>query len=269
MRYTMKIAAVVLPGLLLSGACLSHAALWGRGKLPAPGTPAPITVDGRLADWPPGETYDAVGLRFRAANDGENLYLSVSAHETAAKAILTGEIRQDVILWFYDRNARDWGLRLPFGALGVPVQGLPTGSVKPELLIVEGTAVSTSPLPANIEFGGEIPGRVPIYELKIPLALIKDWKNGVGLDFITAYASAELEQRMREIFEKAGAQGDGQARAGMRPPAASAGRGGGKMGGGKRGGGRGGPGTRREFPSPLEIKLSVAPGAADKGNTAP
>lgn len=263
MATIFKAAAFAMPALLQLSVCSSHAAIWGRGKLPAPRNPAPITADGRLADWPPGETYDASGLRFRAANDGENLYLSVSAHEAGAKAILTGEIRQDVTLWFYDGNARDWGLSLPFGAIGVPMQGLPAGAIKPELLEVEGTIVSTSPLPANIEFGGEIPGRVPIYELKIPLALIKAGEDGFGLDLISAYASEELEQRMRERFEKAGAQGDGQAgaRAGMRPPGASGGRGGGRMGGGKHGGGsgagRGGGRNRPEFPSKLEIRLSV------------
>jgi len=265
MKNTLKTASVMLPALLLYCAGLSHAAIWGRGKVPAPRSQAPITVDGRLSDWPPGETYDASGLRFRALNDGESLCLSVSAHEAGAKALLTGEIRQDVALWFSDGKTRVWGLRLPFGALGVPVHGLPAGTVEPELLKVDGTAVSTSPLPANIEFGGEIPGRVPIYELKIPLAMLKSDDSRIHLDFVTSYASADLEQRMKERFEKAAERGGGQAgaRPGLKPQGGMSGRGGGKMGGGKRGGGsgggRGGARTRPEFPSTLEIRLSVQP----------
>lgn len=266
MRNTLKTAAVALPVLLQFCFCLSHAAIWGRGKLPAPWSQVPITIDGIISDWPPGETYDASGLRFRAVNDGESLYLSVSAHEAGAKAILTGEIRQDIALWFSDAKTHVWGLRLPFGALGAPVQGLPAGAVEPELLKIDGTIVSTSPLPANIEFGGEIPGRVPIYELKIPLGMLKPTGGGIRLDFVTAYASAELEQRMKEKFDKAAERDGGQAetRTGMKPQGGLSSRVGGKMGGGKRGGGSGGGGRggsrqRPEFPSPLEIRLSVQP----------
>ena len=75
------------------------------------------------------------------------------------------------------------GLRLPFGALGVPVEGLRPGNIEPVLLKPEGTAISTAPLPAGMEFGGEIPGRVPIYELKIPLAMLKTGRNSIRLDF--------------------------------------------------------------------------------------
>lgn len=249
--------------MLLYCTCLSNAAIWGRGKVPAPRNQAPITVDGSISDWPPGETYDASGLRFRALNDGESLYLRVSAHEAGAKAILTGEIRQDVALWLLDGKTRAWGLRLPFGALGVPVQWMPAGAVKPELIKVDGTTVSTSALPANIEFSGETPGRVPIYELKIPLAMLKPDDGKIRLDFVTSYASPDLERRMKERFDKAAERGGGQAgaRSGMRPQGGLSGRGGGKMGGGKRrsGGGRGGARTRPEFPSPLEIHLSVQP----------
>jgi hypothetical protein len=265
MKKTLKTAAVLMPGLLQFCACLSQAAIWGRGKVPAPRARTAITVDGSISDWPPGETYDASGLRFRAINNGENLYLSVSAHENGAKAILTGEIRQDVTFWFYDGKIRSWGLRLPFGNLGVPVEGMPAGSIEPELLRTEGTAVSTSPLPANIEFGGEIPRRVPIYELKIPLAVLKAGENSISLDFNASYASAELEQRMKERFIKASAQrgsGRDNAHAGMKPQGGLSGRGGGKMGGGKRGGGsRGGSKPQPEFPSPMEIQLSILPGA--------
>ncbi len=259
MRNTFKTAAVVLPALLQFCSCSSHAAIWGRGKLPAPWSQVPITVDARISDWPPGETYDISGLRFRALNNGENLYLSVSAHEAGAKAVLTGEIRQDVTLWFYDGKIRSWGLRLPFGNLGVPVDGMPAGSVEPELLKTEGTAVSTSPLPANIEFGGEVPGRVPIYELKIPLAIIPAGENSISLDFSASYASAELGQRMKEKFDKAAARGGGQdsAQAGMKPLGGLSGRGSGKRGSGKRGGSRPQP----EFPSPMEVQLSILPGA--------
>jgi len=265
MKNTLTAASVLLPALLHLCSCLSQAAIWGRGKVPASWTQSPITVDGRLSDWPPGETYDSSGLRFRAINDGENLYLSVSAHEAGAKAILTGEIRQDVTLWFSDAKIRTWGLRLPFGALGVPLtNGMPSGSIMPELLKAEGTNISTSPLPANIEFGGEIPGRVPIYELKIPLAMLKTADNGIPLDFTTAYISAELEQQMKERFIKATAREPGQnsPRTGIKPQGGMSGRGGGKMGGGKHGGGgRGAARAQPEFPSPLEINLTVLPDA--------
>ena len=75
---------------------------------------------------------------------------------------------------------------------------------------------------------------------------------------------------MKERFQKAaerrsGAQGGPPE--GMTPQGGMSGRGGGKMGGGMRGGGkggaggRGGSGAQPEFPSPMEIRLSVLPGA--------
>jgi len=274
-KMAFKLVFILLPALLAAVcAGTARAAIWGRGKLSAPWSQAAIAVDGEISDWPPGETYDASGLRFRALNDGESLYLTVSAHEAGAKAVLTGEIRQDVTLWFLDGKTRALGLRLPFGNLGLPWEnGLQAGSIEPELLTAEGAAVSTAPLPGNIEFGGEIPGRVPIYELKIPLALLKTADGKIALDFTTAYASPELERQMKERFQKAaerrsGAQGGPPA--GMKPQGGMSGRGGGKMGGGMRGGGkgggggRGGSGAQPEFPSPMEIQLSVLPVAGQQ-----
>jgi len=272
MKVIFKKVVILLPALLAAvRADPARAAIWGRGKVSAPWSNAAIAVDGKISDWPPGETYDASGLRFRALNDGESLYITVSAHEAGARSVLTGEIRQNVTLWFLDGKTRALGLRLPFGNLGLPWEnGSSAGSIEPELLTTEGTAVSTAPLPGNIEFGGEIPDRVPIYELKIPLALLKTIGGKIALDFTTAYASPELERQMKERFRKdaerrSGAQ-SGQS-AGMKPQSGMSGRGGGKMGGGMRGGGkgggggRGGSGAQSEFPSPMEIQLSVLPGA--------
>lgn len=260
MKNTITAAALLLPVLLEIFSRLSLAAIWGRGKIQAPWGRTIITVDGRISDWPAGETYDVSGLRFRAQNDGDNLYLNVSAHEAGAKAVLTGELRQDITLWFSDGKTRLWGLRLPFGVLGVPLAAMSSPSIAPELLKMEATAISTSPLPSNIEFAGEFPGRVPIYELKIPLAMLSTADNAIRLDFITSYASSELEQQMKESFLKTAARGSGldSARAGMKQQGGMSGRGGGKRGGG---GGRGGSGPQREFPSPLEIQLTVLPGA--------
>ncbi|HBW24027.1 MAG: hypothetical protein A2X28_03615 [Elusimicrobia bacterium GWA2_56_46] len=272
MKVIFKKVVILLPALL-AAVCAgpARAAIWGRGKVPAPWSNAAIAVDGKISDWPPGETYDASGLRFRALNDGESLYITVSAHEAGARSVLTGEIRQDVTLWFLDGKTRALGLRLPFGNLGLPWENGPSaGSIEPELLTTEGTAVSTAPLPGNIEFGGEIPGRVPIYELKIPLALLKTVGGKIALDFTTAYASPELERQMKERFQKAAERRSGAQSgpsAGMKPQSGMSGRGGGKMGGGMRGGGkgggggRGGSGAQPEFPSPMEIQLSVLPGA--------
>jgi hypothetical protein len=211
---------------------------------------------------PSGETYDMSGLRFRALNNGESLYLTVSAHEAGAKAVLTGEIRQDVTIWFLAGKTRAWGLRLPFGSLGVPWEnGMPAGTIEPEQLTAGETAVSTAPLPGNIEFGGEIPGRVPIYELEGPAVLAETGNGGIAPDFITSYASADTGAADEREIPESRRWGGGQdsPRPGMKPQGGMSGRGGGKMG---RGGGRGNGGTRGgsrrqpEFPAPMEIEIS-------------
>jgi len=256
------------------------AGLWGRGKIPAVWAGKAITVDGNTSDWSSSEAYEKSGLSFKALNDGENLYLSISAHETGADQILSGTTRQDVSIWFLNGKSRDWGVRLPFGDLGdSEARNGSSGTPDPELIVSSGVVISTGVLPVEVKFDGDISSRVPLYELKVPLSSLKPANGRVSVDFVTAYASPELESSMKEKYADAakkfsasrlsseshssfsgdmpqsdptqgGMSGGGMSRGGGRMH-------GGMKGGGRHGGSRGGVRQPPELPEPVNMQLSV------------
>lgn len=287
-----QLACLLLPAALLACPQVSRAGLWGRAKLDAAPAESPVTVDGRTADWPVTEPYEKSGLTFKAINDGENLYISISAHEKEAKEILSGEARQDVTVWFLDGKARVAGLRLPFGKLGASDGPAAQQPPEPEFLALNGVTVSTGPLPPNAEFDGEISSRAPGYEFKLPLGALKIADGKVLADFETAYASEELKRKMLEKLTAAAGHGAPGARPGGseesfgqrgRPQGAppqsgiGGGMGGGTMGGsrplqegtppaggpqgsgGAHGMGDAGPGQLQpELPNTISVKLSIS-----------
>ncbi|HAT71699.1 MAG TPA: hypothetical protein DCS63_02655 [Elusimicrobia bacterium] len=66
------------------------------------------------------------------------------------------------------------------------------------------------------------------------MAMLKTGRNSIRLDFTASYVSAELGQRMKERFTQAA---------------------------GQRAAGQSGARAQPEFPSPLEISLTVLPDA--------
>ncbi len=273
----LKTAGGLLLAALLACPQASQAGLWGRAKLQAAPAASAIAVDGRLSDWPASEPCEKDGLAFKAVSDGKDLYLSVSAHEGGAKAILSGGARQDVTFWFLDGKTRSFGVRLPFGRTET-AGGQPPA---PEFLTVSGASVSTSALPGNIEFDGEISSRAPAYELKIPLDSLKPDEGKVSADFETSYASEELKQELLQKLSSARREGPGGRRPAMEGQGSGrgsgrpqGGMGGGMMGGGAppqggmppAGGSQGfsGPGGEAgsapaapELPGTITVKLSV------------
>ncbi len=237
------------------------AGLFGRDKLQASRADKAITVGGILSEWPVvADTFEKNGLRFRAANDSENLYISVSAHESSAKTILSGQARQDVTFWFLAAKTRTVGLRLPYGKLGVPQgPGIPKPP-EPEFLASGSPIIPSTIMPQGFDMG-QLTGRYPAFELKIPLKELLTVEGKVSLDFETSYASADLKKKMREKSDEAGKRFQSQDGKG---PGAGNGphgmRGGGGMppqgSGGPPRGGPDGSGTP-ELPDTITVKILI------------
>lgn len=242
------------------------AGLLGREKLQAVRADKAIVVDGILSEWPVvADTFEINGLRFRAAYDSKNLFISVSAHESSAKMVLTGQARQDVTFWFLAAKTRTVGLRLPYGKLGVPQGPEIPKSPEPEFLASGNAIIPSTTIPQGIEIMGQLTDRYPAYELKIPLNELLTAEGKVSLDFETSYASADLKKKMKEKLEEAGKRfqsktekvpGAGDGPPGMRGV-------GGMQGGmppqGAGGPPRGGPGgfTPPELPDTVTAKVSI------------
>lgn len=256
-----------MPALLsiIYTAC-ACAGLFGREKLQASWADKVITADGILSEWPAvADTFEINGLRFRAANDSKNLYISVSAHESSAKMVLTGQARQDVTFWFLAAKTRTVGLRLPYGKLGVPQGPEIPKPPEPEFLASDNAIIPSTIMPQGVEIMGQLTDRYPAYELKIPLNELLTAEGKVSLDFETAYASADLKQKMKEKLDEAGKQFRSRTEnapgAGGGPPGM---RGGGGMQGGMppQGAGgppRGGPGgfSAQELPDTVTATVSI------------
>ena len=258
------LAAALLNLIYASPAC---AGLWGRAKLQADWAEKAVSVDGVLSDWPAGaNTCEKDGLRFNALNDGTNFYISVSAHESSAKMVLSGQARQDVVFWFLASKTRTAGLRLPFGKLGVPEgPGIQQPS-EPEFLTSDSGIIPSTTMPKGVELGSELTGRYPAYELKMPLDMLQVADGRVLLDFETSYASADVKKKMQEKLVEAGKRvqfqdgkgsGTGNGPRGMRG-------GGGMPGGGMPPQGAGGPphggpggSGSPELPDTITVKLMI------------
>ncbi len=275
----IRIAAAILPALLLQ-TLTADAGLWGRGKIPAAWAGKDMAMDSNTSGWTSSEVYEESGVSFKALNDSEYLYISVSAHEAGARQILSGTIRQSVSIWFLDGKKRAWGVRLPFGEPG-GVPGAYPGApdiLEPELIVSSGVVISTGVLPGDVKFDGDILSRVPAYKLKVPLASLKPAGGRVPLDFVTAYASPEQENETKEKFAEAakkfpmnGQHGDpsgimpqSNTSPGMTPAGGMMSGGGGRthgmhggMSGGRRGGPRGGAHQPSEPPEPIDMQLAV------------
>lgn len=211
--------AWAVPSLILCTAVAS-AALFGRDKVAARWTAAPLPVNGDDSDWDPASAFETDGLGVSARNDADALYILVTAHTRDGREQLTGEAREDVALWFAgaDGKTREWGALLPFSLRPSLTEALrdPAGAdPAPEYARVTGTAVSTAAWPAELETRLAISARRPVWELKIPRRRLTPRPDGtVALDFtVTANGPVRRAPQAPSLE---------QGRRGIRPSAAGA-----------------------------------------------
>jgi hypothetical protein len=228
-----------------------------------------VQVDGRIEDWPRLTTIDN-GPAVAAANDGEFLYLAVSATDPAMRRTLA----RGLVVWFDPANAKkmDFGVQL----LGVreredgeraatPIEDAPPASPVDALdMLGPGKARHLVPLqPAlGVAAASAMDQGAIVFELKLPLASSPERAYAVGGEPGRTIALGLFTPEMPK--ESDGRRGGGMGRGG-------GGYGGGGMGGGygggmggHRGGGYGGGGGERfgaaESGKPLKLwtKLQLA-----------
>ena len=152
---------------------VARAGLFGRDKIDARWTSAPLTVNGDDADWSPESAFEADGISVQARNDANDLYLLITAHTRDGHEQLTGEARENVALWAVaaDGRTRVWGALLPFSHRAALTEALrdPAGADPlPDYAVPARSDVSTGTWPAEIVQRMAISARRPVWELKIP-----------------------------------------------------------------------------------------------------
>jgi len=247
-----------------------------------------VKIDGESSDWTNalGHVEDqdfSIGLM----NGSENLYLClVFADQAQQRHIL----RRGITVWL-DKNGgkkKNFGIRFPLGmkSTGLPMAEQSKEQQSPEAnrpdeqarQLMEQRMLETQTdleilgpkeddvrrLALNdaegIELKMSIQGALLIYELKVPMANIRDIKkNKIGLGLETE--KLDLNRMRGEFGGRPGGGGPGGMSGGGRPeggPPNGGQPGGGRMGGGRRGGmGRFPGGERPKMAEPLKIWISA------------
>jgi hypothetical protein len=293
---TMKSYAVFLLFLLvvLVAAEQATSARDKQSRLDSRWLDSPVTVDGSPVDWPgPLVPFNDEPVSIAAANDGESMFVVLTASERAAR---TQIVRRGLIVWF-DSGGKDkkrFGLKFPIGSgfseedfrgrrrgggdgssrsgdlEGPPREGTQRDGAPPQdappdppnRLEVLGSSKDdarsfTADKAPGIEVKlGQAEGLLT-YELKVPLAANDAHPYGIGAK-PGALISVGLEMPKLEMPEGRGREGGGRGGSG----GGMGGHGGGGMGGfggmGGRGGHSGGGGFERaEQPKPLSGWMSV------------
>ena len=206
------LAAAAFLGL---AAVPARAGLFGRSKLASHWTVKTLAVDGDDAEWDEEFAFEEDGLSVLAKNDGQSLYLLVTAHTSDARDQLSGVSRQDLAFWFVaaDGKTRRWGARIPFSRRASVTTALhdPAGlDPEPEFVRYEGTAVSTDSLPGDVRDRLAAVGRRPIWELKIPLKRLEvDPEGAVAVDFVLSAPPAGTKRRAASGASRSDAPADG------------------------------------------------------------
>ena len=279
MPYSRSVSAAAASLMLvLMSASPCRALLWWRDKMASSWAASPVQVDGSDAKWSGVDEVEEPQIDLRALNDATGLYLRLAADGADGRAVLSGAYRQDVTLWFLgpDGKSKDWGIRIPFSVLEPPRSPLRGGEIPaipeapPELASMQGVAVSTMPLPQDIQVKSALSGKNPVFEIGVPLQRLK-LRGGKSIlfDLATSAVSPELQR----TFESKRGGGPARSADGGEPSTGGGdggwnggGRGGSRGGGRSSGGGRGGGGRRRQgsaqprgltFPDPLSLRLSV------------
>jgi hypothetical protein len=272
-KRSLSLAAVIVFGL----AGNSQANLGWRDKINSLWPEKPIQIDGRATEWSESPVVEVGGLSFRAMNDASNLYLLIRGANDEGRILLSGNYRQNVAIWFLkaDHKTRVWGINLDFSRAHAPEPEMEGGrrhprelvalsdmGMAPEMVMPEGLEVSTSTFPAEFAFQADLSserGRQPIYEIRIPLAMIEYKGRSIAFDIVSSEISPQVKAELQErrSGEHAGGENKGEGRGGS----PGGGRGGGM---GRHGRGMGGPGGGRggaaavELPKPLHLQLVVS-----------
>jgi hypothetical protein len=184
----IRLAVLLLSALLAAGR--ARAGFFGRDKVASKWTPKPVKVDGDDSDWQESSAFEEDGLSVLARNDGSDLYLLITAHTREARDQLSGESHQDLSLWFVsaDGKTRKWGARIPYSRRTPLSNALrdPAGvDPQPEQVAYEGTAVSSSAFPDDVEDRLAMSARRPVWEVKLPLKRLELNADGaVAVDFV-------------------------------------------------------------------------------------
>lgn len=184
-------------------AAAASAGLFGRDKVLSLWTDKPLAVDANDTDWKDSSAFESEGLSVQAMNDGESLWLMVTAHTRDARDLLVGETKQDVALWFLtpDGKARTWGARLPFShreSLATALRDPAGIDPQPELVTWQGAAVSSAAWPADLADRLSSTGRRPVWELKVPLSRLSPTpERAVALDLAVSAPAAAFARKRR------------------------------------------------------------------------
>ncbi len=198
-----------------------------------------VQVDGRIEDWSRLTTLDN-GPAVAAANDGEFLYLAVSATDPAMRRTLA----RGLVVWFDPTNAKktDFGVQLPGARVrdageraAVPVEEAAASSPVVDALDILGPGKARHLVPLQPALGiaaaSAMDQGATVLELKLPLASSTDREYAVGSEPGRTIALGLFTPEVPKDSE--GRRGGGMGRGG-------GGYGGGGMGGGGYGGGMGG-----------------------------
>lgn len=249
-----------------------QAFLWWRDGVKSAWTSQSASADIDPARWSQAETTYETDLDFQAKNDGQNLYLFVSADGEDGKALLLGSFRQDLTLWLFkpDGKTRDWGVRAGFSGLDLPAPGSwkpapgqDLSPATPDLSVVQfhGAALSTAPLFGDVFVQSALSGKEPVLTVTIPLSHLAISDGKVLADFTSSPVSDQVKAVVSDWDAHA------------KPRARSGGNGGPfgddgsspSAGGGRRGGRHGGGGGRQpdtsapqtSLPDALDLRLAV------------
>ena len=252
---------------MLSASQASHAFL-GRDKVSCLWPDKPVQIDGRAVEWSETPVLEESGLAFRAMNDVSNLYLLIRGANSDGRVILSGRYRQNVTLWFLkpDHKTKAWGINLDFG-LAHPSETptLAAFGIAPERVLPQGLEVSTAALPSDLEFAADLSsrnGRQPIYEIRIPLAMLEHSGSSIYMDFATSEIGPDVKAELQngkgeQSSGEANHQGGSERSSGS---GGSGGAGGGRHKRGGMGGSQGGAGASSrsiDLPKPLALHLTI------------
>jgi hypothetical protein len=260
----MKKIFWIVPVLLILAGSPGHAVLGFGDSVESLWPEKPVQIDGRATEWSEMPVVEDGGLSFRAMNDASNLYLLICGTNSDGRVILAGKYRQNVTLWFLkpDHKTHSWGINIDFSrAHPADPQAAPTldaFGVTPEIVMPQGLEVSTAPFSTDMELQADLSsqrGRQPVYEIRIPLSLLKEIKSRrLDLAFTTAEVSPDVKTELQSRPEEPPAGNKSQSgNQNGSPP-----RSGGRHGHGMGGGGAGGNSSHAvEIPKPLNIHLTV------------
>jgi hypothetical protein len=205
MRSFARAAAAAACAVLLTAP--ARAWLFGRDKVESRWTAKPLPVNGDDSDWDASVAFESDGLAVSARNDAEFLYLIVTAHTRDRQDQLTGEARQDFLVWFLgpDGRRRWWGALLPFSrrpAMKAALESPDGADPAPELALA-GPVFSTAAWPAEVLTRAANSARRPVWELRVPLKKVSIGPKGeVRLDVLALENRALPQRRAGALRQK-------------------------------------------------------------------